>query len=58
MITIKVEGISQKGKNRIKEHGDTWRIRETNKIAMLLEAPDGYLRWMDHKDDPDFKVVK
>lgn len=66
--SITIRGISQKGKNRVREHGNSWKIirsEETvtifvglgNTPGFLLEAPDGYWRWMRKEDDADFEVV-
>lgn len=56
-------GVSKKGKNRIREHGNNWEIIAVNasvpclkgKSGVLLRAKDGYLRWFADEDDPDFK---
>jgi hypothetical protein len=55
---MKIEGVSQKGKNRVREHGDEWTpIQRNERGSLLLEAPDGYLKWMK-KDDPDLREVE
>ena len=61
---ITVRGKSQKGKNRIREHGETWRIVERQEKVkfssetgpwLLLESLDGKcLRWMHETNDKDF----
>lgn len=49
---MKIVGLTQKGKNRIKEHGDVWRvIKVAENGDKLLEAKDGYLKWLH----PDFE---
>ena len=58
---VVVGGISQKGKNRIHEHGSVWRVRQVDdNHGILLESTDStfYLRWVDHKDDADFDLIR
>ena len=67
MITLTLEGKSLKGKQRIKQLGNTWRlIRKFN--PSLINRPwfivpidkDDYdvsSRWIHPTDDPDFRVV-
>ena len=65
---IKVQGKSPKGKNRINEHGDIWRVK--NKIEkghwpwvgedsiMLESIKDGTTaRWVNLLEDKDFKLI-
>jgi hypothetical protein len=60
-----VKGKSQKGKNRIKEHGPQWEVIKEcrgcfylkNHPGFLLKAPDGYLRWMAKDNDEDFEAI-
>lgn len=55
-----------KGKNRIREHGDTWNIvKEDNSVAclnnkpgFLITSPDGDLRWIAKQDDTNFEIVE
>ena len=56
---IKVGGRSQKGKNRIKEHGDVWKIRKVWGTHILVESTNGkeYFRWIDGREDEDFSVL-
>lgn len=56
---ITVEGKSQKGKNRIREHGRVWKIRKVWGTHLLLESTNGdeYLRWVDGPHDEDFAVT-
>jgi len=71
--SIKVTGISQKGKNRIRQYGDTWMVlAETDRVLFspseagpwLFIAPpgmgqaDGPSRWMHLNNDPTFGLVK
>lgn len=57
---VVVEGISQKGKNRCREHGVVWEISKVWGSQKLLVATDGtrYMRWVDGPDDPDFKIER
>ena len=65
---IKVQAKSSKGKNRINEHGDIWRVK--NKIEkghwpwvgedsiMLESIKDGTTaRWVNLLEDKDFKLI-
>lgn len=53
---VKLEGITTKGKNRIKEHGKIWTIISTKTNGdVLFEAADGYLKWGPL---PDFKIIE
>lgn len=56
---IRVSGRSSKGKNRIREHGDTWKIRKVWGTHILVESTNGkeYLRWIDGPEDPDFAIL-
>ena len=65
---IKVQGKSSKGKNRINEHGDTWRVKNKFKKGhfpwveedslMLESLKDGTTaRWMNLSEDRDFELV-
>jgi hypothetical protein len=67
---IKLSGISQKGKNRIREHGDHWVVlAETDKILFnpepgpwIFTSPvgrgqnDKASRWIRANNDPDFLI--
>ena len=65
---IKVQAKSSKGKNRINEHGDIWRVK--NKIEkghfpwikedsiMLESLKDGTTaRWVNVIEDKDFELI-
>lgn len=65
-MIIKVEGISNLGKNRIREHGDEWEIEETRDSVPCLNngqgfklksLKTGFIRWMAVSADKDFVVV-
>lgn len=70
--TIQLVGITQKGKNRIRENGDRWVVlAETDRVLFapgqvgpwLFVAPPGkgqddkVSRWVRSNDDADFNVV-
>lgn len=55
-----VKGISQRGKNRVNEHGAVWKVKKTTiNDGVLLESTDGtqYWRWVEPLDDVDFDIV-
>lgn len=61
---VTLEGISQHGKNRIREHGTDWELLEKReevsalggKSGLLLRAPDGDARWIAEEDDQHFQI--
>ena len=70
--TVQLKGISQKGKNRIREHGDRWTVlAETDQVLFapsttgpwLFLAPlglgqdDKASRWVRASGDSDFMVL-
>ena len=65
---IKVQGKSSKGKDRIKDHGDTWRIKKVTRggyypwveedSLMLESTKDGTTaRWVTLEEDKHFELV-
>jgi hypothetical protein len=69
---IQLKGISQKGKNRVREHGDRWTVlAETDRVLFspgstgqwLFVAPVGLgqndkaSRWVRASGDTDFSVI-
>lgn len=57
-MIIKLKGITNHGKNRIREHGDEWRVIEpmvTPKPALLFieSTLTGDRRWLNH----NFEIV-
>ena len=65
---IKVQAKSSKGKNRINEHGDTWRIKKVTKggyypwvekdSLMLESVKDGTTaRWVNLLEDKHFEPI-
>ncbi len=58
-MIIKLRGVTRHGKNRIHEHGDTWRVIESGvspKPAMLFieSVKTGDRRWLND----NFEVVE
>jgi len=69
---VQLKGISQKGKNRVRDHGDRWTVlAETDKVLFapstsgpwLFLAPlglgqdDKASRWVRASGDTDFNVI-
>ena len=69
---IQLKGISQKGKNRIREHGDRWTVlAETDRVLFAPSQPGPWIfvaplgkgqddkasRWVKQTGDDDFDVV-
>jgi len=65
-----LEGISQHGKNRIREHGAEWRMVATlpsiqapshthlkGPFASVVSERTGDRRWVSLTDDPDFSIM-
>lgn len=69
---IRLKGKSQKGKNRIREQGETWFVfAETNKVLFnpsvgpwLFVSPEGMTqnhkasRWVHGLTDVDFDIIQ
>jgi len=64
--TILLEGISLKGKNRVREHGSTWMIKDVWEQVSFsnipgpwirVEAADGNGRWIHISQDKDFRII-
>lgn len=62
---VTLEGISQHGKNRVREHGPDWELLERReevpalggKSGLLLRAPDGDVRWVAEEADKHFEIT-
>ncbi len=61
-MAVKLRGLTLKGKNRVREHGDEWilsnpwKVTPPNGAQMLMKAvKTGYLKW---GPAPDFEVVE
>lgn len=59
MKTVMLAGISGKGKNRIREHGDTWILLKEDNEAILVQSQKNskYVRWVQKTND-DHMVIK
>jgi len=58
---VKVKPVSNKGRNRVNEHGVIWKVRKVWGKKILLEGtmfdgtPRQSLRWVED-NDPDFVI--
>jgi len=59
MKTVRLQGISLKGKNRIREHGEIWDIIQQDKDCLLIQSQINYnyVRWIKEKNDPHFVII-
>ena len=63
-VTITLKPITHKGKNRIREHGDQWKVLDISNDNRVLVTPiidgeirfEGYLRWVFLTKDPHFEI--
>ena len=69
---IKLKGLTGHGKNRVREHGEDWKIQEIRGSRIMVKSknetfkvgegaksfmvPDG--RWLDIPTDKNFEIVK
>lgn len=56
----KFKGISNKGRNRIKEHGELWRKgtdKGTGRSQQYISESTDYVIWVDFKNDIHYKIV-
>lgn len=67
MKIVKIVGKSKKGRARVRQHGDQWRVKThsisvaclNSKEGVLLESvTTSYLRWMALEEDRDFDFVE
>lgn len=54
-----VAGVSLKGKNRIRENGETWDIIQSNQDRILIQSKKNtnIVRWVDRVGDSDMKII-
>lgn len=53
-MQVVLKGVTQKGKNRVKEHGSAWKVIDTkNDLVLFQSLTTGYLKW---GPAPDFEV--
>lgn len=64
MSILILRGISLKGKNRVKEHGDRWVLVESHPLTpfpknryMIKSEKSQTFRWISQINDPDFEIV-
>lgn len=64
-MQVRLEGISLKGKNKVREHGELWLVLQTRTNVVCLNGGTGYYleaigdkstRWVAVKNDTDFKI--
>jgi hypothetical protein len=67
---VKLTGITRHGKNRIREKGAQWKVREVReKVSFNTPAPGPFLlldglgpvrdaRWVSLHSDPNFEIVE
>ena len=51
-MILTLKGLTGKGKNRIREHGDKWEVMETNltpkpPLPPIKSLKTGEIRWLD-----------
>ena len=67
-MLAKLEGISKKGKQRVKQHGETWKVKSfTDSVLFSTKAPGPWIhiesldgsdvRIVSERDDPNFKIT-
>jgi hypothetical protein len=61
MVKLRLIGVSKRGKQKIKEHGEEYKFIRLDDVQfapgkhILVESlKDGQRRWIREKDDPDF----
>lgn len=61
--SVTLKGVSQKGKNRVREHGPVWTVVDISQTVrfsdvpgpwLLLSSPDTCIRWFNPRQDKDF----
>lgn len=67
---VKLKGLTKKGKERIKQHGEIWKVRcdlltrdkmgieSLDKTLTIGNEKQNDLRVILRKNDPDFEIVK
>ena len=69
---IQLKGLSQKGKNRVREHGDRWTVLAETDVVLFApsnhgpwlfvvpmgrDQTDKASRWVRSTDDTDFIII-
>jgi len=58
-VILTLKGISQKGKNRINENGDKYKVEEVRGNKFLIRSVNGKdFRWIEKENDKNFEIVK
>ena len=68
-VLLHIKAKSLKGKNRVREHGQLWRLTRTADKVLFTDKPGpwhhleslrnpNYGRWISENDDPDFVIVE
>jgi hypothetical protein len=65
MLLVKLKGISKKGRERVKQHGEWWKVIDARGDALLLTnslplqaVKDGDWRWVKTVGDPHFEITE
>jgi len=59
MTEVRLQGISGKGRNRVREHGEVWKVLEVDKDCLLVQSlrNSNYVRWVEKAGDFHFVIV-
>lgn len=63
IMTLKLRGITRKGKNRIKQFGEHWLVKDEGNFngnpSYKVRPANGSddLRWVFKNNDPDFEII-
>ena len=67
MNVLTLSGKTQKGKNRVREHGSKWIVLEERGSSLLIAAENdtpelgrilpNSARWVEKINDPDFNII-
>ena len=61
---LRLKGISNHGKNRVREHGELWRVTEHNSKTHVMRLNEIFIesletgdsRWVNPSEDRNFEV--
>jgi hypothetical protein len=62
-VILTLAGKSQKGKNRIREHGSKWKVLPAKVRPLprnkyfIMSTQTGERRWIDKQHDKDFTII-
>jgi len=60
-MQLKLKGLTLKGKNRVKENGEVWRVEIDGSfqgIPAWLVSCGKDKRWVFKENDPDFEIIE